>query len=35
MEEAGVAVLVVNSNGANPDPVIVGYTVEEENTQGM
>ncbi len=34
VEEAGTAVLVVNSNGANPDPVIVGYTVEEGNTLG-
>ena len=35
VEEAGTAVLVVNSNGANPDPVIVGYTVDERNTQGI
>ncbi len=34
VEEAGTAVLVVNSNGRNPDPVIVSYTVEEGNTQG-
>ncbi|XP_064388263.1 uncharacterized protein LOC135336419 isoform X3 [Halichondria panicea] len=33
VEEAGTAALVVNSNGANPDPVIVGYTVDERNTQ--
>ena len=35
MEEAGTAVLVVNSNGANPDPVIVSYTVEKRDTQGI
>ena len=35
VEEAGSAVLQVTSDGSNPDPVEVTFTVDEENRQGV
>ena len=34
VEDAGSAILEITSDGSNPDPVVVSYTVVEEDTQG-
>ena len=35
VEEAGLVSLQVTSDGSNPDPVEVTFTVDEENRQGV
>ena len=35
VEEAGSVILLVTSDGNNPDPVVISYDMNEENLQGV